>query len=467
MQNTSIHLPPIKKSEGIVSLAGSKSIANRILPMVAFSTKSQPWTIQNLPLGEDVSLMISALKILGTKVKVTSQTHYAIDIELFPIQKLVNQYSFLHLGNSGTCMRFLTGMLSVQSQGTFILDGVSRMRQRPISELVQAIQQWDFFQDGVRFSFLGEPNYPPLKLKSQTLQGGVTHVSGNISSQYLTGLLMAMPFSKHDVSVEVKLPLISKPYVDMTIRMLEDVSSIRIQSKEESNKIKYFLKKSEENISEVRNYNYLVEIDASSASYFLALGAISGTEKGVCIQNFPVLKTLQGEAEFLEVLIRMGAKIKYRVQKQWINQEQWGRLILKPQICDVCVSQAQLKAIHHDVETMSDTGMTLAIVALFAEGETVIRGISNWRYKETDRIEAMQAELKKLGAKVKGDHNTLKITAPKKWLETSIETYNDHRMAMCFSLACLSPVAVTILNPECSEKTYPHYFQDFQRLCQT
>ncbi len=425
---TALTLPPISKASGTVEPPGSKSISNRVLPLAALA--SGITTIKNLPDGEDVELMQSSLKQLGLKL---SENQGAIKIEGlgegFSSEKPID----LFLGNSGTSMRTLAALICA-SEGHFNLDGIARMRERPIADLIDAILP---IAGNTTVTYTGQRGFPPLKIFAQGLDGGKTKIRGNVSSQFLTGLLLAMPLCKGRIEVEMDGPLSSMPYVALTLQMMETFG-VKIEN---DNFRRFIL----ENPQGYRSPGeYIVEPDASSASYFLAAGAIAGK---VQVKGLP-RPSLQGEARFSEVLETMGAKVDIGDQAITVSKN----------------PTKKLQGIDVDMDSMSDTGMTLAMVALFAEGPTTIRNIASWRVKETDRIAAMAKELRKVGAEAEEGPDWLKIYPPKKFLAAEIETYNDHRMAMCFSLTCFGGVPVTLRDPGCTRKTYPNYFEDFNKI---
>ena len=436
-----ITLSPNRKAKGTVTPPGSKSVANRVLPVAAFGKGSIQ--IQNIPNGEDVHLMLNALRNLGISIS-EEKTHQNVTITVNGVDGplKLSQGVSLHLGNSGTCARFLTGMLST-CYGTFSLDGIPRMRERPIKHLLDALEKLKNTQgEVINIECQGEQGFFPLTIHSQGLQGGTTQISGKTSSQFLTGLLLSMPLSQGAIDVERTGELVSHPYIRITLDVMKQFGvSLEIASNKNNRYSSFAI----QNPTGYTNPStYYIEADASSASYFLASGAIGGGP--VTVQGIGT-KTLQwnSEGRFAEILAKMGAHVTIEENS-------------------ITVAGGELKGIEVNMDTMSDTGMTLAIVALFAKGPTKITQIGNWRVKETDRLHAMAQELQKLGATVEEGENYLHITPPTKWKTASIETYNDHRMAMCFSLVSFGPNPVTILDPKCIQKTYPDYFKDFQAI---
>lgn len=422
----SLLLRPVGRVQGVVRPPGSKSISNRVLPLAALASGTT--VLGNLPDGEDVELMREALIRLGVRMRPVA--------EGLEIQGLGGSFSTrepldLFLGNSGTCMRILSALLA-GGHGEFGVDGVARMRERPIRDLVDALLP---IAGNTRITYAGQPGYPPLRIAAEGLAGGRTRIKGNVSSQFLTGLLLALPLCEGAVEVEVEGTLVSAPYVDLTLRIME-AFGIRV----ENDRFRKF--SSAGGQTYVSPGRYGIEPDASSASYFLAAGAIAG---GTVEVRGIGRDSLQGEARFAEMLGKMGARVEY------------GSDSIK-------VSRGELRGVDADMDSMSDTGMTLAVTALFAKGTTRIRNIGNWRVKETDRIAAMAAELRKVGARVEEGPDWIQVEPPFALRTAAIDTYQDHRMAMCFSLASLGGVPITINDPGCTRKTYPGYFAAFQAI---
>jgi len=419
-------LAPARVARGSVRPPGSKSIGNRVLPLAALANGVT--RLGNLPDGEDVELMRAALLRLGVPMR---EAEGNLEVTGFGGPIRADAPVDLFLGNSGTATRFLTALLAA-GRGTFTVDGVARMRERPIRDLVEALRP---LAGATRIAYAGAEGFPPLRIEAQGLAGGTTRIKGNVSSQFLTGLLLTLPLCQGPVEVEVEGVLVSAPYVDLTLRIMEafgvKVANDRFRRFSHPGSSAY-----------VSPGRYEVEPDASSASYFLAAGAIAGGPvevKGIGKDS------LQGEARFATMLERMGAKVEY------------GRDFIR-------VAGAPLKGIDADMDLMSDTGMTLAVTALFAQGPTLIRNIGNWRVKETDRIRAMATELRKVGASAEEGPDWLRIEPPASLRGAEIDTYQDHRMAMCFSLVSLGGVPVTIRDPGCVRKTYPGYFEAFRAL---
>ncbi len=424
---SSITLAPKSKVFGTIQAPGSKSICNRVLPMAAFANGS--CLIRNLSKGDDVVYMKSALEKLGIpmyqedgNLRITGLGRPHQHASASPLK--------LFLGNSGTCMRFLASMLSA-GKGYYRLQGEARMYERPIQDLVQALE--GLGAQGI--SYTQKEGCPPLEIQANGLQGASTCIKGEWSSQFVTGLLLALPLCRESARAEVVGHLVSKPYIEMTLKLME-IFGVEIKNQD----WKQFSIDNPHGYSSPESIS--IEPDASSSSYFLAAAAIAGgtiTVPGLSEHS------LQGEAKFAYVLEKMGAKVSYGNDS-------------------ITVSRNELRGIDVDMDALTDTGMTLAVTALFADGQTRIRNIGNWRVKETDRIKAMATELRKLGAEVEEGIDNLIINPPKRIQAAEIETYNDHRMAMSFSLACFGSETITILNPSCTNKTYPDYFGDFQRL---
>jgi 3-phosphoshikimate 1-carboxyvinyltransferase len=335
----------------------------------------------------------------------------------------------LFLGNAGTAMRPLCAALAASNVDT-VLTGEPRMEERPIGDLVDALREAQ-----ADVTYLKNEGYPPLQIKGKTLNGGEMSVDGSVSSQFLTALLMAAPLFSGDVTIRIKGELVSKPYIDITLDTMAkfgvSVDNDNYQTFTVSGEAKY-----------VAPGKFMVEGDASSASYFLAAGAIKG---GTVRVTGIGQNSIQGDIRFADVLEAMGAKVVW-------NDEY------------VEVTGAPLKGVNMDMNHIPDAAMTIATTALFAEGPTTMTNIYNWRVKETDRLAAMAAELQKLGAKVEEGHDYITVWPTDSLKHAEIDTYNDHRIAMCFSLVALSDTPVTINDPGCTRKTFPDYFTRFKTL---
>ncbi|MDF7669837.1 3-phosphoshikimate 1-carboxyvinyltransferase [Orbaceae bacterium ESL0721] len=422
---SSLTLQPIKKFSGTINLPGSKSVSNRALLLSAFSKGHTRLT--NLLDSDDVRYMLQALTALGVKYQL-SDDRTICDIEGVGGILQVDHPLELFLGNAGTAMRPLTAALCL-GNNNITLTGEPRMLERPIKHLVDALKQ-----GGAKIDYLENEGYPPLQIKGGFV-GGKIAVDGSVSSQFLTALLMAAPLAKQDTEIIIKGDLVSKPYIDITLNMMK-VFGVTVDNK---NYQKFVIAGNQSYISPK---NYLVEGDASSASYFLAAAAIKG---GTVRVTGVGKESMQGDKDFANVLEAMGAQIS------WSNDY-------------IACTKGDLNGIDMDMNHIPDAAMTIATTALFAKGPTTIRNIYNWRVKETDRLNAMATELRKVGATVDEGEDYITIIPPEKLKHAEIETYNDHRMAMCFSLVALSNTPITILDPKCTAKTFPDYFEQFKRM---
>jgi len=416
----SLTLKPIDKIEGEINLPGSKSLSNRALLLAALAEGTT--TITNLLDSDDTRHMLNALKQLGINYTLSeNKTECIVTGNGGAISSDVPQELFL--GNAGTAMRPLCAALCL-GRGTYVLTGEPRMKERPIGHLVDALRQ-----AGATIEYLENDGYPPLRIESDGLLGGEVSIDGAISSQFLTALLMAAPMAKNDMIINIMGELVSKPYIDITLNIMK-AFGVEVLN----DAYKTFTIKAGQRYQSVEHF--MVEGDASSASYFLAAAAIKGgTVKVTGIGR----NSIQGDIEFVNVLEKMGAKVE------------WNETY-------VCVTRDTLHAIDMDFNHIPDAAMTIATTALFIEGTTTLRNIYNWRVKETDRLYAMATELRKVGAEVEEGEDYLKITSPKQLKHATIDTYDDHRMAMCFSLLALDSASVTINEPECTAKTFPNYF---------
>ena len=421
----SLTLQPIKKFSGTINLPGSKSVSNRALLLSALSQGKTRLT--NLLDSDDVRYMLDALKALNIKY------HLSDDRTICDIEGVGGKLHSAHplelfLGNAGTAMRPLAAALCL-ADNNIVLTGEPRMKERPIGHLVDALRQ-----GGAKIDYLENEGYPPLHIHGG-FTGGKIAVNGSVSSQFLTALLMAAPLASNDTEITIIGDLVSKPYIDITIKMMAmfGVSVI-------NNQYQTFVIKANQTYQSPGSY--LVEGDASSASYFLAAAAIKG---GTVRVTGVGKKSLQGDTQFAHVLEKMGAKIT------WADDY-------------IECTRGELNGVDMDMNHIPDAAMTIATTALFADGTTTIRNIYNWRVKETDRLSAMANELRKVGAIVEEGEDYITITPPAKLNHAEIKTYNDHRMAMCFSLVALSDTPVTILDPKCTMKTFPDYFEQFKRL---
>lgn len=422
-------LEPIARFQGTLELPGSKSLSNRILLLSALADGETEAT--RVLDSEDTEVMLSALRTLGVGVRGSPGPRGsvwiagrggALDAPSRPVA--------LSLGNAGTAMRPLTAVLAA-GHGDFTLSGAPRMHERPIGDLLHGLRQL-----GARVTCLEREGYPPLRLEAAGLAGGTARISGATSSQFLSALLMAAPLAGGPVTLEITDRLVSEPYVDMTLALMARFGAVV----ERPAPLRF-------EIAAPRGYRspgrVLVEGDASSASYFLAGAAITGGKVRVegCGSD-----SLQGDARFAEVLARMGAHARF--EPAAIEVEGGGRLA----------------GIDADLTAMPDAAMTLAVASLFAQGPTTVRGIGNWRVKETDRMAAVAAELGKLGARTEIGADSLTVHPPARIRAASIATYDDHRMAMAFSLAACGGERVVIENPACVAKTFPEYFEELAHL---
>ncbi|QBY42741.1 3-phosphoshikimate 1-carboxyvinyltransferase [Arsenophonus nasoniae] len=418
-------IPPISYIEGTINLPGSKSISNRVLLLAALAQGQT--VITNLLASDDIRHMLNALTALGIEYQLSQDNTTCIvkgGRHFFSHQQGLE----IFLGNAGTAMRPLSAVLAL-ADNDIVLTGEPRMKERPIAHLIDALQQ-----GGATIDYLEQPGYPPISIKGG-FQGGNIAVDGAISSQFLTALLMAAPLAPNDTTIQIKGELVSKPYIDITLALMRSFG-VEVDNQ---HYCQFHIKAGQQYISPG---NYLVEGDASSASYFLAAAAI----KGGTVRVTGIGKdSLQGDTQFAAVLEKMGAKIR------------WGKDFIECQ-------RGKLVGIDMDMNAIPDAAMTVATLALFAQGETIIRNIYNWRVKETDRLTAMATELTKVGAKVEEGRDYIRILPPQLLQHAEIETYNDHRMAMCFSLVALSDTPVTILDPNCTAKTFPDYFNQLEKL---
>ena len=434
--NAYLDIPHLAAASGSLVLPGSKSISNRVLLLSALCQGST--RLHDLLDSDDTRVMLTALRQLGCGVR---QVGNQVDIDGLG-GRLACQQAELFMGNAGTAIRPLTAALAVLG-GDFELRGVPRMHERPIGDLVEALRQL-----GCQIDYLGQPGYPPLRIGQPKLQLDTPiQVRGDVSSQFLTALLMALPLvAGRPIVIEVVGELISRPYVEITLNLLARFG-VEVQRQGWQ---RFVIPAG----SRLRSPGSLhVEADASSASYFIALGAIAaGREepRGIHISGLGA-DSIQGDIRFTEAARLMGARVQSGPNYLAIERGEPGQ-------------GWPLKAIDLDCNHIPDAAMTLAIMALYASGTTTLRNIASWRVKETDRLTAMATELRKLGATVEEGSDFLRITAPATaadWRAASIHTYDDHRMAMCFALAAFNPAGlpVRIEDPKCVAKTFPNYFE--------
>lgn len=409
---------------GSIRPPGSKSLTNRALVCAALAEGTS--TLSGALDSEDTRVMIDAIGNLGVtieradggrvlRVTGTKGTIPAAQADLF-------------VGNSGTTMRFLTALLTLGT-GEYRIDGVARMRERPIGDLLDALSQV-----GGRVESEDHNDCPPVVVHASGLAGGEATVRGTLSSQFLSGLLMAAPYARQPIVIRVDGELVSKPYVEMTLAVM---SAFDVQVRSTSGLQRF-------EIPSGRGYrarDYAIEPDASAASYWWAAAAITG---GSVTVDGLTRDSLQGDVAFCQCLREMGCEVECETN-------------------GITVRGGNLRGIDVDMNGISDTVQTLSIVALFAQGATVIRGVEHIRHKETDRLAAVATELRKLGAAVDERRDGLVIES-KSLRSAAIDTYNDHRMAMSFALAGLKVPGVVIRNPSCVDKTYPEFFADLRAL---
>jgi 3-phosphoshikimate 1-carboxyvinyltransferase len=417
---------PIVRAAGAVRLPGSKSISNRVLLLAALAGGET--AIDGLLDADDTRVMLSALRTLGVEHREAGPDVAIVSGcgGVFPCRE-----ADLMLGNAGTAFRSLTAALAF-SGGRYRLDGVPRMRERPIGDLVDALVAL-----GARISYLGQPGYPPLRIEPTTaLTADHVSVRGDVSSQFLTGLLMAAPLVAPPGGLHIAIAgeLISRPYVDMTIALMRRFGVVVANEGEG-----YVVPRG----SYRSPGRCIVEGDASGASYFLALGALAGGPVRVLGVG---RDSVQGDVRFADALSAMGARIE--IGTDYLEAA-------------APAAEGRLHGVDLDCREIPDAAMTLAVVALFADGPTTLRGIGSWRVKETDRIAAMACELRKFGAQVDEGDDWLRVhPLPERAVghEVTVDTYDDHRMAMCLSLAAAGGRPVHIRDPGCVSKTYPDYF---------
>jgi 3-phosphoshikimate 1-carboxyvinyltransferase len=425
-----LDLPGYTHASGTVRLPGSKSISNRVLLLAALADGVTE--VHDLLDSDDTQHMLAALRVLGVGVEDCGGNHWRITGVggAFPVRQ-----AELFLGNAGTAFRPLTAALAL-SGGDYVLRGVARMHERPIGDLVDALKQL-----GAQIDYLGKPGFPPLHIHPAMQAGERAQVRGNVSSQFLTGLLMALPLRQTATTVEVVGELISKPYIGITLAMLRRFGVEVVQDGWQT-----FAVSADARYRSPGEIH--VEGDASSASYFLAAGAIGGGP--VRVEGVGA-DSVQGDVGFADALALMGARIEKG--PNWIEAR--------------APETGRLKAIDLDCNHIPDAAMTLAVAALFADGVTTLSNIASWRVKETDRIAAMATELRKVGAMVEEGADFIRIVPPQMLIPNAvIDTYDDHRMAMCLSLATLGGVPLRVNDPACVNKTFPQYFKVFAEIAQ-
>ena len=440
-----LDLPALQSAQGSVQLPGSKSISNRVLLLAALSKGTT--TVHDLLASDDTRVMLDALRQLGCGVE-----EHGAQARITGLGgRKPTSPANLFLGNAGTAMRPLTAALALLG-GAFELSGIARMHERPIGDLVDALRQL-----GCNIDYLGTEGYPPLRIAQADgvpalAVSAPIRVRGDVSSQFLTALLMALPLAAthQDVVIEVVGELISKPYIHITLQLLERFGiTVRHENWQRFTIAAGSSYRSPGSIH--------IEADASSASYFIAVGAIAASARGKnCLKILGVgMDSIQGDIRFVEAAQAMGAQITGGPNWLQIQRGAWP-----------------LKAIDLDCNHIPDAAMTLAVMALYAQGTSILRNIASWRVKETDRIAAMATELRKLGATVEETADSIRITPPATlgdWRAACIHTYDDHRVAMCFSLAAFNPAGlpVRIEDPQCVAKTFPDYFEALFSVTQT
>ena len=424
-----IDLEPVLHAQGVVRLPGSKSISNRTLLLAALAEGTT--TIHDMLASDDTMVMLGALRSLGIRWDEVDERTVIVHGNG---GVLPEPAADLFMGNAGTAIRPLTAALAVIG-GDYLLHGVSRMHERPIGDLVDALNAV-----GAQIEYTGEQGFPPLRIRRGHITANRMAVRGNVSSQFLTALLMAAPLmaTTHPVSIDVVGELISKPYIEITLNLMR-----RFGVEVEQNGWASFTVQPGQRYQSPGTIH--VEGDASSASYFLAAGAIAGGP--VRVEGVGE-HSIQGDVRFADALERMGAIVTRG--ENWIEVQ----------------SNGVLKAIDADFNHIPDAAMTIAVAALYADGPSTRRNIASWRVKETDRLSAMATELRKVGAEVEEGPDYIRITPPDELKPATIDTYDDHRMAMCFSLASLDGKArrgnaMRINDPKCVAKTFPDYFEAF------
>ncbi len=421
-----LHLPAYGRAIGNVKLPGSKSISNRTLLLAALSSGTT--LIRDLLISDDTNRMLEALTTLGVQLEQCGERDWTV---VGCSGQFPNKQADLFLGNAGTAFRPLTAALAL-SNGEYHLHGVPRMHERPIGDLVDALHQV-----GANIKYEANRGFPPLNISPAQLDvSKPIQIRGDVSSQFLTALLMALPLTQQQATIEVVGELISKPYIEITLNLM---AKFGVQVERDGWQRFTILANSQYTSPQ----EIFVEGDASSASYFIAAGAIAGDVTVTGLGQ----DSIQGDIRFAEAVAMMGGKIAYLNNQ--IQAKQANKII----------------ALDLDCNHIPDAAMTLAILALFAEGTTTLRNIASWRVKETDRISAMATELRKVGAFVQEGADYIKITPPEQLTPNAvIDTYDDHRMAMCFSLVSLGGIPITINDPNCVAKTFPNYFEEFKKL---
>lgn len=418
--------PVTRKLDALVHVPGSKSLTNRAMVLAAMSPRC---TLTGALQSEDTEVMIECLRRLGWRVTENWDRH-EVTVERIDGDhslKIPKNHAELFVGNSGTTIRFLTAMLAL-GYGQYRLDGIPRMRERPIGDLLDALTQL-----GVDAKSEAGNGCPPVVLEAKGIHGGTVSVRADKSSQFLSGLLLALPFAEVDTTVRIEGPLVSEPYIAMTLSLLKQCG-LSVHASPDG---RSYTVPGRQTFS---GGEIAIEPDASSASYWFAAAAITGGKITVANLN---RESLQGDVAFVDCLEKMGCRVE---------------------TCDqgITVYGKALHGIDVDMNAISDTVMTLAAVAVYADSPTTIRNVAHIRHKETDRLSAMATELRRLGIQIEEKEDSITVT-PGVITPAAVETYNDHRMAMSLALAGLKAPGVTIKNPGCVVKTYPGYWKDFDR----
>lgn len=421
---------PCEAIEAEIQPPGSKSITNRAIVCAALANGTSE--LSGVLDSEDTQVMIRAWRAVG--LALTHDLSAAKLVIEGAGGNLPNPGGELFIANSGTTIRFLTAALAACG-GDFVLDGIPRMRERPIADLIHAVNQ---LGANVTSQNVDNPTCPPVRVQASGLRGGEVEIAGNISSQYLSGIMMAAPMAAEDVNIRVKGELVSVPYVEMTAEVMRSFGANVDMAADHSIAIR--------STAKYAGSNYSIEPDASAASYFWAAAAIA---KGQATVRGLSRRSLQGDVGFCDVLEKMGCQVDWRDDSVTVR------------------STGSLRGLDIDMGDISDTVQTLAAVALFADGPTTVRGVAHNRVKETDRITDLATELRKFGATVEEFPDGLKIVPPKEIQPAKIHTYSDHRMAMSMALVGLKVAGVEIMDPGCTAKTYPQYFEEMALFANT
>ncbi len=418
-------LKPIQKMSGEITLPGSKSLSNRAL--LLSSLASGRTELSNLLKSDDTLRMVNALRQLNIDLRLNDDWQQCALVGNGGIFETPEDTDFF-MGNAGTAIRPLTSILGLV-KGDFLIDGDEYMRDRPIGHLGDALTQL-----GANIEYLAKPGCPPLKIRGGNIKGGKVTIPGDISSQFLTSLLMMLPLAEKDSVIEIMGEQVSKPYLDITLNIM---ATFGVNVVHESYQ-RFIIEGNQQYTSPGK---YLIEGDASSASYFFGAAAIRGELRVHGVGT----NSVQGDVAFVDVMEQMGASVTR--SKDWID-----------------VREGPLHGVDVDLNHIPDAAMTVATVALFATGQTRIRNIYNWRVKETDRMHAMATELRKLGATIETGNDFIVIDPPATLEPATIDTYGDHRVAMSFSLAALGNEAISINDPDCTQKTFPGFFDALEAV---